>query len=235
MLNRLMTRLRLYFASDRHTEVDEELQFHVERELESNIAKGMEPAEARRLAIVAFGGVEKSRKQCREQWPGYWIETLLQDVRYAFRGLKRNPVFTVAVILTLMLGVGSTTAVFSVVDRILFRSLPYRQGDRLVSVGLVAPIEPQEFMLGGSYYEWRDHQKPFVSLTSETGVMPCDLTEERPARLSCASVEASFLPTLGVAPIVGRNFTPEEDTPHGPKVALISYEFWKSRLTSTAM
>lgn len=229
MLNRLMTRLRLYFASDRHTEVDEELQFHVERELESNIAKGMEPAEARRLAIVAFGGVEKSRKQCREQWPGYWIETLLQDVRYAFRGLKRNPVFTVAVILTLMLGVGSTTAVFSVVDRILFRSLPYRQGDRLVSVGLVAPIEPQEFMLGGSYYEWRDHQKPFVSLTSETGVMPCDLTEERPARLSCASVEASFLPTLGVAPIVGRNFTPEEDTPHGPKVALISYEFWKSR------
>lgn len=128
-----------------------------------------------------------------------------------------------------MLGVGATTAVFSVVDRILFRSLPYGQGDRLVSVGLVAPIEPQEFMLGGSYYEWRDNQKPFVSLTSETGVTPCDLTEERPVRLSCASVEDSFLPTLGVAPIVGRNFTPEEDTPNGPKVALISSELWKSR------
>jgi predicted permease len=229
MLNRLLMRLRLYFASNSHTEVDEEIQFHVDREMESNLAKGLDPGEARRLAIVAFGGVEKSREQCREQRPGYWIETLLQDVRYAVRGLKRDSVWTAAVILTLMLGVGATTAVFSVVDRILFRSLPYSQGDRLVSVGLVAPIEPQEFMLGGSYYEWRDNQKPFVALTSETGVTPCDLTEEKPVRLSCASVEESFLPTLGVVPIIGRNFTPEEDTPHGPKVALLSYALWKSR------
>lgn len=229
MLKGLLARLRLYFKLDSHTEVDEELQFHVERELESNIARGLEPSEARRLAMVAFGGVEKSREQCREQRPGYWIDTLLQDVRYALRGLKRNPVFTVAVISTLMLGVGTTTAVFSVVDRILFRSLPYSQGDRLVSVGLVAPIEPQEFMLGGSYYAWRDNQKPFVAMTSETGVTPCDLTEERPIRLSCASVEDSFLSTLGVVPIVGRNFTAEEDTPSGPKVAIISYGLWKNR------
>lgn len=229
MLNRLMARLRLLISGNTLADVDEELRFHVEREVESNIAKGMGPAEARRLAAVAFGGVEKSREQCREQRPGYWLETLLQDVRYALRGLKRNPIFAVTVILTLMLGIGATTAVFSVVDRILFRSLPYGEGDRLVSVGLVAPIEPQEFMLGGSYYEWRDNQKPFAALTSETGVTACDLTEERPARLSCASVEANFLPTLGVAPVVGRNFTPEEDAPNGPKVGLISYGLWKSR------
>jgi len=71
------------------------------------------------------------------------------------RGFRRNPIFTVTIVLTLMLGIGATTAVFSVVDRILFRSLPYAHADRLVSVGLVAPIEPQEFMLGGSYYDWR--------------------------------------------------------------------------------
>ena len=84
-------------------------------------------------------------------------------------------------------------------------------------------------MLGGSYYDWRDNQTPFEALTSETGVRSCDLTEERPVRLSCAGVEASFLPTLGVAPLVGRNFTAEEDRPNAPQVALISYAMWKSR------
>ena len=91
------------------------------------------------------------------------------------------------------------------------------------------PIEPQEFMLGGSYYEWRDHQKPFVSLTSETGVSSCDLTEERPLRLNCATVEANFLPTLGISPLLGRNFTLDEDRPNAPRVALISWQLWKSR------
>jgi predicted permease len=97
-----------------------------------------------------------------------------------------------------------------------------------VSVGLTAPIIPQEFMLGGSYYEWRDNQKAFDAFTSETGVDPCDLTERNPARLSCASVEQNFLPTLGIAPLLGRNFLPEEDRPNGPKVATISYGLWLS-------
>jgi predicted permease len=135
-------------------------------------------------------------------------------------------VFTIAVIATLAVGIGATTAVFSVVDRILFRSLPYAHDDRLVSVGLTAPIIPQEFMLGGSYYDWRDNQKPFDAFTSETGVSDCDLTERNPAHLSCASVEQNFLPTLGIAPVLGRNFLPEEDRPKGPKVALITYGLW---------
>jgi predicted permease len=106
--------------------------------------------------------------------------------------------------------------------------LPYAHDDRLVSVGLVAPIIPQEFMLGGSYYDWRDNQKPFEAFTSETGVNACDLTEHNPARLSCASVEANFLPTFEISPVLGRNFLPEEDRPNGPKVALISYELWQT-------
>ncbi len=162
------------------------------------------------------------------------MERLLQDLRYALRGFRRNPTFTVTVVLTLMLGIGTTAAVFSVVDPILFRSLPYSHADRLVSVGLVAPVEPQEFMLGGSYYEWRDNQRPFEAFTSEIGVNPCDLTEERPARLSCARVEANFLPTLGVSLVLGRNFTAEEDRPHAPKVALISYQLWKNRFGGDA-
>jgi putative ABC transport system permease protein len=229
VLNEFLTRLRFFIAGRTHDEVDEEVRFHLDQQVEANIRDGMSPEEARRQASVAFGGVQRMREQCREERPGYWLETLVQDTRYAVRSFRRNPTFSLTVILTLMLGIGSTVAVFSVVDRILFRSLPYGDSARLVSVGLVAPIEPQEFMLGGSYYEWQDNQKPFVALTSEIGTQPCDLTENNPARLDCARVEGNFLPVLGVSPILGRNFTANEDRPNGPRVALISYGLWLSR------
>jgi len=183
MLNEFLTRLRFLIAGRSHGEVDDEVRFHLDQQTEANIRAGMSPEEARRQALIEFGGVERTREQCREERPGYWLETFVQDLRYAVRGFRRNPTFSLTVVVTLMLGIGSTTAVFSVVDRILFRSLPYGGSSRLVSVGLVAPIEPQEFMLGGSYYEWQDHQKPFTALTSEIGVEPCDLTESNPARL----------------------------------------------------
>jgi predicted permease len=229
MLNQFLTRIRFTFVGRSHAEVDEELKFHLDRQIEAYLQAGMTPEEASRQAAIAFGGVQRTREQCREERPGYWLETFLQDVQYAVRGFRRNPSFSLTVVLTLMLGIGSTTAVFSVVDRILFRDLPYGDSTRLVSVGLVAPIEPQEFMLGGSYYEWQDNQKPFAALTSEIGTEPCDLTENNPARLDCARVEASFLPTLAVSPVIGRNFTENEDRPNGPHVALISYGLWLSR------
>ena len=137
--------------------------------------------------------------------------------------------FAVTAILTLALGIGATTAVFSVVDRILFRSLPYAHAEQLVSVGMTAPIIPQEFMLGDSYFNWEDHQTAFSQITSEQGVNECDVTERNPQRLSCARVEQNFLPTLGISPILGRNFVPDEDLPNGPKAALISYGLWIER------
>lgn len=229
MLNEFLTRLRFFISGRSHGEVDDEVRFHLDQQTEANIRAGMSREEARRQAAIAFGGVERAREQCREERPGYWLETFVQDAGYAVRGFRRNPVFSLTVVLALMLGIGSTTAVFSVVDRILFRSLPYGDSSRLVSVGLVAPIEPQEFMLGGSYFEWQDNQKPFTALTSEIGTQPCDLTENNPARLDCARVEGNFLPTLGVSPVIGRNFTANEDRPSGPRVAMISYGLWLSR------
>ena len=228
MLREILTRLRFFLSRRRAGELDEELQFHLEQSIEAEIAAGKTPEEARRRAMIAFGGVERTREQSHEQRPGWLIETVLQDVRYALRGFRRNPTFTLTVIVTLAIGIGATTAVFSVVDRILFRSLPYAHSDRLVSVGLLAPIIPQEFMLGGSYYEWRDHQTPFEALTSEAGVNDCYLTERNAKQLRCASVEQNFLPTLGMSPVLGRNFLPEEDRPNGPKAVLISYELWRS-------
>ena len=226
MMSELWKRVLLVFSRREPEEQDDELRFHLEQSVERNVATGMTTEEARRQAMIEFGGVERTRERCYEQQPGWWWGTVIQDVRYALRGFRRNPVFTFAVIATLAVGIGATTAIFSVVDRILFRSLPYAHDTSLVSVGLTAPIIPEEFMLGGSYYEWRDNQKPFDAFTSETGVNDCDLTECNPAHLSCASVEQTFLPTLGIAPILGRNFLPEEDRPKGPKVALISYGIW---------
>ncbi len=158
------------------------------------------------------------------------METVTQDIRYALRGFARNPAFTLTALIAIALGIGASTAVFSVVDRILFRSLPYPGGDRLVSVGLVAaPIDPQEFLPGTDYLEWRAAQTPFSALTTWSGTTDCDLSEHNPVRLSCAQVEASFLPTLGIQPLLGRNFTREEDRPGAARVVLLSHGMWQSR------
>jgi putative ABC transport system permease protein len=229
MMREWLSRLRYLVFPRKQEEMDEELRFHLEQSIVKNMAAGMPPQEARRLALVEFGGMERTRDQCYEQRPGWWLGTVEQDVRYALRGFRRNRVFTVAVIATLAVGIGATTAVFSVVDRILFRALPYAQDDRLVSVGLVQSLEKQEFTLGGFFFNWRDNQKPFASLTFETGYGDCNLTEANPVHLHCISVAQNFLPTLGIDPVAGRNFTPDEDVPNGPRVVMISDGLWLSR------
>ena len=226
--------MRLARKGRANREFDAELESHIGLHTEEGMRSGLSQEEARRHALLRLGGAEQARQAYRERAGLPAFETLIQDLRYALRGLARKPAFAVTAIVTLGLGMGATTAVFSVVDRILFRPLPYAHADQLVSVGLTAPIIPQEFMLGGSYFVWRDNQKPFSAFTSETGVNACDLTENNPAHLNCASVEANFLPTLGVSPILGRNFLPEEDRPKGPKVALISYGLWKGHYNRDA-
>jgi len=229
MMKEFLTRARFFFFRRSPAELDEELQFHLEQATEFNLAAGMDPEEARRQARIQFGAIEAAREQSHEQKPGWWLGTLMQDVRYALRGFRRSPGFALTVVATLALGIGATTAVFSVVDRILFRSLPYAHDDRLVSVGLVQSLARQEFTLGGFFYEWRDNQKPFASLTFERGVNECDLTEANPVHLQCAAVAQNFLPTLGIVPVLGRNFSPDEDLPNVAKVALISHGLWLSR------
>jgi putative ABC transport system permease protein len=225
-----LTRLRFLFFRKAPGDLDAELAFHLEEQARANVAAGMSATEARRQARIAFGGVERTREQSYAARPGYRLEMLGQDVRYALRGFRRSPVFTVTVIVTLMLGIGATTAVFSVVDRILFRSLPYAHSDKLVSLGLVHSLETQEFVMGDFYYDWRANQKPFEAITSES-VVPriCDLTQPSPVQLSCEWVQGNLLPTLGVAPVLGRNFLPEESRSGGPNVALISYGLWLNR------
>ena len=154
---------------------------------------------------------------------------LLQDVRHSFRQLQRSPGFTTVAVITLALGVGATTAMFSLVDRMLFHSLPYAHENELASVGVVAPIIDGEFLFAANYLGWREHQSAFSGFTSTTGVGDCDVTENDPVRTTCASVASTFLPTFGIQPVLGRNFTRQEDQPNSPKVALLSYGLWKDR------
>ncbi len=169
-----------------------------------------------------------AREQFETQGTGWWLGTVLQDARYALRGFRRNPVFSISVVATLALGIGATTAVFSVVDRVLFRPLPYQDPDRIVSLGMVHSLEHEEFLMGRSYLEWKDNQKPFSAVAGQsTGTHPCDLVENNPAQLNCISFQAGFLPLLGISPLVGRNFLAEEDRPNGPPVVMISYALWK--------
>jgi putative ABC transport system permease protein len=227
MISEFLTRLRFLILRKKRSELDDEIRFHLEQAIAAREEAGLSSSEARRQALIEFGGMDRTREQCDEQRPGWLLGTVLQDVRYALRGFRRNPIFTITVIATLGLGIGTTTAVFSVVDRILFRSLPYDHADRLVSVGIRQSLEPQEFTLGAFYYLWRENQKPFDALTSENAVSrECDLTDRKSAQLSCMRAEASFLPTLGTVPVLGRNFLPEEDRRNGPNVALISYGLW---------
>ena len=163
------------------------------------------------------------------------LESMWQDLRYAWRSLLRSPVFTLVAVTTLALGIGASTAVFSAVDRILLRQAPYPHAERLVSFGFAAPIEPIEFMLGTDWVEWRRSQSVFESMTSVApGVADCDLTEQQPLRLGCAQVDAAFLPTLQVAPLLGRNFTADEDQPNASKAALISYALWRGHFGGDA-
>lgn len=208
-------------------ELNEEMQAHLEFLIERNVERGMSAKEARDAARREFGNATLVRERSYESWQFGWFETLIQDVRYALRGFRRNPAFTVTAILTLALAIGATTAVFSVVDLILFRALPYAHADRIVSVGLVQSLEHEEFMMGGFYFDWLDHQRPFAAMAAQ-GISPhaCDLVENNPSQLGCIHIQAGFLPMLGVSPALGRNFLPYEDEPRGPRVALISYSLW---------
>jgi putative ABC transport system permease protein len=154
----------------------------------------------------------------------------MHKMRPVLRTLLRNPSFSLTTVLIIAVGLGSTAAVFSVVDRLLFRSLPYPQSDQIVSLGITIPWVEGEMLFSNDYFHLDDHRKGiFSALTSWTGIADCDLSELNPQRLSCAQVASNFLPALGITPLLGRNFTPDEDRMDAPQVALVSYGLWKSR------
>jgi putative ABC transport system permease protein len=227
-LSRLLGSFQRQQATRR--DLDTELSEHLQLLTEENLRRGMTLEDARTAAHREFGGVEQTKEAYRDRRGVPFFDSLALDFRFAFRMLAKNPAFALVAIITLALGIGATTAVFSVVDRLLFRSLPYAQDDRLVSFGLTAPIEKYEFVLGAGYIDFRHNPGPFVQVAAmQPGVAKCDVTEPNPIRIDCAHVERSFLPTLGVDPILGRNFTPDEDRPKSDATMILTHAFWKNR------
>ncbi len=236
-LRESIARVRAVFGKrQRDATLDEELQTHLAMLVEQNLERGMTPEEARRAAKMSLGGEEQIKEAVRDYRGLPLLETLAQDTRFALRMLRKSPGFTVVAVLTLALGIGANAAVFSVLYRDLLHPLPYPHGNRLVFFGMVIPsADSRPFLFAASYEQLRRSGIPFESMTSwRPGTNGCDLTEDRPLRLTCARAESTFLPTFGISPVLGSNFSAEEDGPDAQAVCLISYALWQSRFGGNA-
>ncbi len=214
-------------------DIEDEFSFHVEMETEKNIRLGMDPREARRRALVEFGGVERYKEEVREVSGIGTVERIATDARFGLRGLRRNPVFALVAIVTLALGIGGSTAVFSVVDGILLRSLPFEEPDRLVAVwaDYTRRGGPAQEWLG--YPNYRDVQR--LDHVFEDVAIWNDFPSTMTGRGDAETVTQSpvsygyFTNVLRVEPTIGRGFTPDDDRPGAARVALLSHDFWVSR------
>ncbi len=229
MLKRLFGSLKSLVAGRRmERELDEEIGFHLQREAEENVRRGMTPAAARTEALRKFGGVEKTKEELRDADRARLLETIVQDVRYGLRSLRKNPGYAAAAVLTLALGIGANTAIFSVVHGVLLQSLPYGGGERLVRIqvdapgagitnGAFAPLEIADLqnlnhtLDGVAEY----HSMWFVLLG-----------KDEPERIQTGVVSAHFFDLLGVKPILGRTFAKGEDQHGAEAVLVLSHQYW---------
>src|SRR5262249_22447863 len=219
-------------------EMEEEMRFHLEMQVEQNLTSGMAAEEARYAARRQFGNQTWLKEVSREMWSLNSIETLIQDLRYGARRLMRNPGFTLIAVITLALGIGATTAIFSVVEGILLKPLPYPQPEELVAVtfsadvpygGKISAISPAH------YFIFREQSRVF----QEIGIYrmglrgkgaPMNVTglgEPEPAL--AFGVTDGLLPALGVMPLLGRFFTREDDSPDSAETVILTYGYWNRK------
>ncbi len=229
MFGKLLSRARALFQKDRiETEMDKELNFHLEMEIEKNIKRGMSAKEARNLALRSFGGVERIKEECRDVQRARFIENLLQDLRYGARVLIKNPGFTLVALVTLALGIGANTAIFSVIYGVLMRPLPYANGNRLVILHQQAPlarIEDMNFSVK-EITDYREQNQTLEGVAEHHSMSFILLGREEPQRVQTAVVSANFFDLLGVKPMLGRTFTESDDVKGADAVLVLSYKYW---------
>lgn len=212
-------------------ELDEEIRTHLEFEIEENVAAGMSREEARYAALRAFGNVALSQEDSRSVWGFRTIEMLWQDLRYGLRMLARNRGFTVVAVIALAVGIGANSAIFSVVNTVLLRPLPYKDPDRLVMVWEEGTPEgfPINSASAANYIDWRDQNQVFTDV-AVIGRVTFNLTGTgEPERLDGRRVSANLFPLLGVQPKLGRMFSAEEDGPGANRVVMLSDALWQRR------
>jgi putative ABC transport system permease protein len=208
--------------------LNEELRAHLEMLRDEYLRRGMLLEEARYAALRAFGGVEQVKEEYRERRGVFTMETLVQDMRYGLRQLRRNPGFALVATLTLALGIGANTAIFSVVNAVVLRPLPYAHSDRLVWITESIPAFKAEIASGADYVDWKNQNRTLDRIAAYDPSSDFNLTGRgTPARVHGANVTANFFATLGVEPQLGRGFTPEEDRPNGRNVVVLMHPVWQ--------
>jgi predicted permease len=228
MIRRLSIRLQSLFRRELEGELDKELRYHIDMLVEQNIRKGLPPDQARREALRVFGTVAGVKDDVRDSWLSRFFEVAAQDVRYGVRSLRRNPGFALVVIITMALGIGANTAIFSVVNGVLLRPLPYKDGDKLVVLhhGRGDPVTND---FGFSPKEMDDYRQA----RSLSGVVEFHnmffnlLGRAEPERLSTGVVSANYFDVLGVQPLHGRTFVNGDDAPGAPAVLVLSHKYWE--------
>jgi putative ABC transport system permease protein len=215
-------------------DIEEEMRSHVEMEIETNIERGMRPDEARLAAMRSFGNLGRLRDLAYDVRGGGMVETLWQDLRCGSRMLLKHPSFTFIAVLTLALGIGANTAIFSVLNSVLLRPLPYEAADRLVWIWDSNPsLDYPRFPSSGlNFKDWQQESESFEHMSAFTG-WSFNLTNEgEPERIQGAMASSDFFPMLGIKPVMGRVFLLEEEKAGSHRVALISYSLWQRRFAS---
>ena len=213
----------------RKSDLKEEIESHIKMATADRVARGESPDEARRAALREFGNVPLIADVTRERWGSLRLELLMQDLRFALRQLARNQGFAFTAIAVLTLGFGASVAIFAIVDAALIKPMPYADPTRLVSVYEVAPSCPLCNVSFQNYLDWKKSDLPFSSLQVWGWASYLVKTQDGTEPVRGARVSDGFYRTLGVKPILGRDFYPGEDLPGAPRTILVSYDTWKKR------
>jgi predicted permease len=236
-LRRLLQRLRSVFPNAQMDhDLDAEMAAHLDLAIEENIQRGMAPKEARRRALVRFAGVEQARQQHRESRGLPWLDVLMQDLRFTFRTMRRDRGFTIIAVVILALGIGSNIAVFSVVNTILLRPLPFRDPQNLVRIveKYSKAGESSKTYTADATQDFQQQNRSFQSVSGYFAFTGPDnfklVGNGQPLPVTGILVAENFFEALGVQPSVGRLFRHEEFVQHSRPVTLLSYPFWKRQL-----
>jgi predicted permease len=229
-LRTLLAKLRGLLGDRRaDKELDDEIEMHLRLLTERYVRQGMSGAEAASAARRQFGNITQLQEVNREMRGIKFIETVIQDLRYGLWMLRRNPGFTFVAVLTLALGIGANTAIFSVVNAVLLRPLPYYDPQRLFWVTEGIQLLGEENTVDEDYFHWQEQSKFFEHLVAYYSGNIYLMGRGEPERLDSIRATANLFPALGVAPHLGRTFTPEEHRPGGAPVVILSHSFWQRR------
>ncbi len=239
-MNRLLTvlslRLRTLFRRARvEHDLNRELAFHLDQQARENISHGMSPTDAREAAKRRLGGVSQIQEECRDMRRTNHIETLWNDLKYASRTLSRTPGFTVVIVLTLALSIGANSAIFSVIQGVLLRPLPFAQPDRLVRIYFQSDTQPKFPLNPNDFRDFRERNRAFESIAGLTRQdVQLSGSGTDPVMLRGFSVTAGYFGTLGLTPARGRDFSTGDELPERGRLAILSDHLWRQRFSADA-